>query len=71
MGGYEMLVHGEVFRGRYRKSYENSEPFVPDKIEHVKFDIGDVAHTFKKDIALWCRSKAAGFRYRIATRRNL
>jgi putative CocE/NonD family hydrolase len=48
MGGYEMLVHGEVFRGRYRKSYENPEPFVPGKIERVKFSVGDVAHTFKK-----------------------
>ena len=48
MGGYEMLIHGEVFRGRYRKSFENPEPFIPGKIERVKFDIGDVAHSFKK-----------------------
>ena len=48
MGGYEMLVHGEVFRGRYRKSFESPEPFIPRKIERVKFDIGDVSHTFKK-----------------------
>jgi putative CocE/NonD family hydrolase len=48
MGGYEMLVHGEVFRGRFRNSFEYPEPFVPDKIEHVKFNVGDVAHTFKK-----------------------
>jgi putative CocE/NonD family hydrolase len=48
MGGYEMLVHGEVFRGRYRKSFEKPEPFVPDKIDNVKFDVGDVAHTFRK-----------------------
>ena len=48
MGGYEMLVHGEIFRGKYRKSYEKPEPFTPGKIEQVKFDIGDVAHTFKK-----------------------
>ncbi len=48
MGGYEMLVHGEVFRGRYRNSYEKPEPFIPGKIERVKFAVGDVAHTFKK-----------------------
>jgi len=48
MGGYEMLVHGEIFRGRYRNSYEKPEPFSPDKIDRVKFNIGDVAHTFKK-----------------------
>jgi uncharacterized protein len=48
MGGYEMLVHAEVFRGRYRKSFETPEPFVPNKIERIKFDVADIAHTFKK-----------------------
>jgi len=48
MGGYEMLVHGEVFRGRYRNSYEKPEAFVPDKIDRVKFSVGNIAHTFKK-----------------------
>jgi hypothetical protein len=48
MGGYEMLVHAEVLRGRYRNSLENPEPFTPGKIERVKFNIGDVAHTFKR-----------------------
>jgi putative CocE/NonD family hydrolase len=47
MGGYEMLVHGEIFRGRYRKSYEKPEAFVPGKTEKVNFKLGDVAHTFK------------------------
>ena len=48
MGGYEMLVHGEIFRGRYRNSYEKPAPFNPGMMDRVKFDIGDVAHTFKK-----------------------
>ncbi|HBC79137.1 MAG TPA: hypothetical protein DCZ51_10945, partial [Bacteroidales bacterium] len=29
MGGYQMLVRGEVFRGKYRKSFEKPEPFIP------------------------------------------
>jgi uncharacterized protein len=48
MGGYEMMVHAEVFRGRYRNSLENPEPFIPNKIDRVKFNVADVAHTFKK-----------------------
>lgn len=48
MGGYEMLVHGEVFRGRYRNSFEKPAPFTPGKVEEVKFNVGDVAHTFRK-----------------------
>jgi putative CocE/NonD family hydrolase len=48
MGGYEMLVHAEVLRGRYRKSYEKPEPFIPGRTENVRFSISDIAHTFRK-----------------------
>lgn len=48
MGGYQMLVRGEVFRGKYRNSFEKPEPFVPGKVTEVKYQIPDVAHTFKK-----------------------
>lgn len=61
MGGYEMLVHGEVFRGRYRNSLENPEPFLPDKIENVKFDVGDVAHTFKKGHRIMVQIQSSWF----------
>jgi hypothetical protein len=61
MGGYEMLVHGEVFRGRYRNSYEKPEPFVPGKIERVKFDVGDVAHTFKKGHRIMIQIQSSWF----------
>jgi putative CocE/NonD family hydrolase len=61
MGGYEMLVHGEIFRGRYRNSYEKPEPFKPGKIEHVKFDIGDVAHTFKKGHRIMVQIQSSWF----------
>ncbi|MCJ7819718.1 MAG: CocE/NonD family hydrolase [Bacteroidales bacterium] len=61
MGGYQMLVHGEVFRGRYRNSFENPEPFVPGKIEHVKFDIGDVAHTFQKGHRIMVQVQSSWF----------
>jgi hypothetical protein len=61
MGGYEMLVHGEVFRGRYRNSFENPEPFKPGKVERVKFDVGDVAHTFKKGHRIMVQIQSSWF----------
>jgi hypothetical protein len=61
MGGYEMLVHGEIFRGRYRKSFENPEPFEPGQIERVKFDIGDVAHTFKRGHRIMIQIQSSWF----------
>jgi len=48
MGGYQMIVRGEVFRGKYRKSFEKPEPFIPGQVTEVKYEIPDVAHTFKK-----------------------
>ena len=48
MGGYQMLVRGEVFRGKYRNSFEKPEPFEPGAIAEVKYTIPDIAHTFKK-----------------------
>ena len=44
MGGYPMLVRGEVMRGKFRNSFENPEPFVPNAITEVSFKIPDVAH---------------------------
>jgi len=61
MGGYEMLVHGEIFRGRYRNSYEKPQPFVPEKVEHVKFNVGDVAHTFKKGHRIMVQIQSSWF----------
>lgn len=61
MGGYEMLVHGEIMRGRYRNSFEKPEPFVPDKIELVSFNIGDVAHTFKKGHRIMVQVQSSWF----------
>ncbi len=48
MAGYEMMVRGEVFRGKFRNSFEKPEPFVPGKVTEVKYHLQDVAHTFKK-----------------------
>ena len=48
MNNYQMLVRGDVFRGRYRNSFSKPEAFVPGKVTEVKFTLPDVAHTFKK-----------------------
>jgi len=48
MGGYQMLVRGDIFRGRFRNSYEKPEAFKPGEITRVKFELPDIAHQFKK-----------------------
>ncbi len=61
MGGYQMLVRGEIMRGRYRNSFENPEPFKPGKIGTVKFELPDVAHTFKKGHRLMIQIQSSWF----------
>jgi len=48
MAGYEMLVRGEVFRGKFRNSFEKPQPFVPGKVTEIKYNLPDVGHTFRK-----------------------
>jgi len=61
MGGYQMLVRGEIMRGKFRNSFETPAPFTPNKIEKVKFDLPDVAHTFKKGHRLMIQIQSSWF----------
>jgi len=47
MAGYQMLVRGEVLRGRFRNSFERPEPFVPGQVTSVRYELPAVAHTFE------------------------
>lgn len=46
LGGYQMLVRAEIFRGRYRNSFEQPEGFRPRQVQRVRFELPDVAHAF-------------------------
>lgn len=48
MGGYQQMVRAEVFRGKFRKSFEKPVAFTPNKVEKVSFNLNEVAHCFKK-----------------------
>jgi hypothetical protein len=61
MGGYQMLVRGEIMRGRYRNSFEKPEAFTPNKITEVKYTLPDVAHTFKKGHKLMIQIQSSWF----------
>lgn len=61
MGGYQMLVHGEIFRGKFRKSFEQPVPFTPNKVEQVNFRVGDMAHTFKKGHRIMVQIQSSWF----------
>ncbi len=61
MSAYQMLVRGEIMRGKYRKSFENPIPFKPNSVEQVKFELPDVAHVFKKGHRLMIQIQSSWF----------
>lgn len=48
MGGYQQLVRGEPFRGKFRKNFEKPEPFIPGQMDKIAFRMPDVFHTFRR-----------------------
>lgn len=61
MAGLQRLVRAEVMRGKFRNSYEKPEPFVPNKISEVKFDLNDVAHCFRKGHRIMVQVQSSWF----------
>ena len=61
MGGYQMLVRGEIMRGKYRNSYEKPQAFTPGKIEQVKFELPDISHCFRKGHKLMIQVQSSWF----------
>jgi hypothetical protein len=48
MGGYQLMVANEVFRGRFRKSFEKPEPLVPGEVTEFAIDLHAADHRFLK-----------------------
>lgn len=61
MGGFQLLVRGEVMRAKFRKSFSEPVPLVPNKIENVKFDMQDAAHRFKKGHKIMIQVQSSWF----------
>lgn len=48
MSNYQLPAAMEVFRGRFRKSFEKPQAITPNKPEEFIIDLHDINHTFKK-----------------------
>jgi len=48
LSGYELMIADEIFRGRYRKSYEKPGPLVAGEITPYTIDLHTADHVFKK-----------------------
>ena len=48
LSGYELMIADEIFRGRYRNSYEKPEPVVAGEVTPYTIDLHTADHVFKK-----------------------
>lgn len=48
MAGYQLMIVDEIFRGRYRQSFEKPAPIVPNQVNEYVIDLRANNHTFKK-----------------------
>jgi putative CocE/NonD family hydrolase len=48
LAGYELMVSNEVFRGRYRRSFEKPEPIAPNRVLEYAFSLHTQNYTFLK-----------------------
>lgn len=47
MGGYQLMIANDVFRGRFRNSYSNPEPVNPNEVNEYRIDLHAINHVFK------------------------
>lgn len=63
LGGYQQLVRAETFRGRFRESFAEPKPFVPNEPTRVAYRLQDVLHTFKKGHRVMIQIHSTWFPY--------
>ena len=58
---FQMLVRGDIMRGKFRNSFAVPEPFEPGVITRVGFTLPDINHTFRKGHKLMVQVQSSWF----------
>jgi putative CocE/NonD family hydrolase len=61
LSGYEQLVRGEPFRGKFRDSFETPEPFTAGEIAEIHFAMPDIYHSFQKGHRIMIQVQSSWF----------
>jgi uncharacterized protein len=59
--GFQMLLRSEVFRARFKNSFEKPEALVPGQPTRLRFELLDVLHRFKKGHRLMIQVQSTWF----------
>jgi uncharacterized protein len=61
MGGFQMLLAGDILRAKFRNSMSAPEPMVPNQPTTLRFSLGDKHHTFLKRHRLMVQVQSSWF----------
>ena len=59
--GFELMIADEIFRGRYRESYEHPQAIPADKVEEYKFSLHGADHVFLKGHRIMVQVQSSWF----------
>jgi hypothetical protein len=61
MSGFQLMIAGDVLRGRYRNSLEKPEPVVPDSVHHYEIGFPANDHVFLKGHRIMAQVQSSWF----------
>ena len=61
MGGYELMVSNEVFRGRYRTSFEHPVALTPNQVTEFKYSLHGQTYAFRSGHRLMVQVQSTWF----------
>jgi putative CocE/NonD family hydrolase len=61
MGGFQMLLTGDILRSKFRNSFTTPEAMVPDRVTRLNFPLGDKYHTFLKGHRIMVQVQSSWF----------
>jgi uncharacterized protein len=61
MGGFQMLLAGDILRAKFRNSFSKPEPMTPDTVTKLDFTLGDKYHTFLKGHRIMVQVQSSWF----------
>jgi putative CocE/NonD family hydrolase len=61
MGGYQLMIANDVFRGRFRNSFSNPEPVKPNEVNEYRIDLHSINHVFKSGHKIMVQVQSSWF----------
>jgi uncharacterized protein len=61
LAGFELMIADEIFRGRFRNSFEKPQPFKPGEVTLLNIDLHTADHVFKKSHRIMVQLQSTWF----------